>query len=251
MVEGARWILPISGILEGAYWPGMTAVSDDSLAALATRALDFVGAGDVVGLGSGRAAEAFVRGLAVRVRDGLRVRGVPTSEQTAGLAHELGIELVSLEGELDLTIDGADEVDGRLNLIKGYGGALVRERIVAAASRRQVILVTSDKLVETLGSHGRLPVEVMPFSLPLCRRRLDDLELKPALRMHEERPFVTDNFNVILDCAVSPIEDPPALERAIRAIPGVIDTGLFLGTADTVLVAEGGTVRELVRRRSS
>ena len=221
------------------------------MTALATRGLDFVEDGNVVGLGSGRAAEAFVRALAARVRVGLRVRGVPTSEETARLARELGIDLVGLEAEIDLTVDGADEVDSRLNLIKGYGGALVRERIVAVASRRQIILVTSDKLVETLGSRGRLPVEVMPFSLPFCRRRLDDLGLKPALRTHEERPFVTDNFNVILDCAVGPIEDPPALERAIRTIPGVIDTGLFLGTADTVLVADGDTVRELVRRRSS
>jgi ribose 5-phosphate isomerase A len=228
----------------------MTTSRDESMTALATRALDFVEEGGVVGLGSGRAADAFVRVLAARVRDGLRVRGVPTSEETARLARELGIELVGLEAEIDLTVDGADEVDGRLNLIKGYGGALVRERIVAAASRRQLILVTADKLVETLGSHGRLPVEVMAFALPLCRRRLDDLGLKPALRTHEERPFVTDNFNVILDCVVSPIENPPALERAIRAIPGVIDTGLFLGTANTVLVGDGESIRELVRRKS-
>ena len=118
---------------------------------------------------------------------------------------------------------------------------------MAAASRRQVILVTSDKLVEILGSRGPLPVEVLPFAVPLCRRRLEDLELKPTLRMHEERPFVTDNFNVILDCAVGPIDDPAGLETTIRRIPGVIDTGLFLGTADTVVVADGGAVRELVR----
>jgi ribose 5-phosphate isomerase A len=241
---------PIGGILGGGHVLVMTATSGDSMTALATRALDFVEDGDVVGLGSGRAAEAFVRALATRVRDGRRVRGVPTSEETARLARELGIDLVGLESEIDVTVDGADEVDRRLNLIKGYGGALVRERIVAAASRCQIILVTSDKLVEILGSRGQLPVEVLPFSLPFCRRRLDDLGLKPALRTHEERPFVTDNFNVILDCAVGPIEDPPALERAIRAIPGVIDTGLFLGTAATVLVADGGTVRELVRQRS-
>ena len=228
----------------------MAATTSDPLAALATRALDFVGDGVVVGLGSGRAASAFVRALAARVRDGLRVRGVPTSEETARLARELGIDLVGLEAELDLTVDGADEVDRQLNLIKGYGGAFVRERIVAAASRQQVILVTSDKLVETLGARGRLPVEVMPFALPLCRRRLEDLGLKPALRTHEERPFVTDNFNVIIDCAVGPIGDPAALQRVILAIPGVIGTGLFLATADTVLVSDGETVRELVRRRS-
>src|SRR5207249_5859082 len=228
----------------------MAATTNDPLAALATHALGFVRDGDVVGLGSGRAAGAFVHALAARVRAGLKVHGVPTSEETARLARELGIDLVGLEAELNLTVDGADEVDGQLNLIKGYGGAFVRERIVAAASRRQVILVTSDKLVETLGARGRLPVEVLPFALPLCRRRLDGLGLKPALRTSEERPFVTDNFNVIVDCAVGPIADPAGLERAILAISGVIDTGLFLGTADTVLVADGQTVRELVRRRS-
>ncbi len=222
--------------------------TSDSLATLATHALGFVRAGDVVGLGSGRAAEAFVRALGARVRDGLRARGVPTSEATERLARELGIDLVGLEAEIELTVDGADEVDGRLNLIKGHGGAFVRERIVAAASRRQIILVTSDKLVETLGARGTLPVEVMPFAAPFCRRRLEDLELKPTLRVQDERPFVADNFNVIIDCAPGPIEDPARLEQAIRAIPGVIDTGLFLGTADLVVVADGGVVRELARK---
>ena len=222
--------------------------TDDSLAALATHALGFVRAGDVVGLGSGRAAEAFVRALGARVRDGLRARGVPTSEATERLARELGIDLVGLEAEIELTVDGADEVDGRLNLIKGHGGALVRERIVAAASRRQIILVTSDKLVETLGVRGALPVEVLPFAAPFCRRRLEDLELKPTLRVQDERPFVTDNFNVIFDCGPGPIEDPAHLEQAIRSIPGVIDTGLFLDTADLVVVADGGVVRELARK---
>lgn len=221
---------------------------DDPLAALANHALGLVSDGDVVGLGSGHAATAFVRTLAERVRGGLRVRGVPTSEETARLARELGIDLVGLESDIALTIDGADEVDAKLNLIKGYGGALVRERIVAAASERQVILVTPEKLVEVLGTRGRLPVEVMPFAVPLCRRRLEDLALKPTLRMHDERPFVTDNFNVILDCAVGPIDEPAELARAIRRIPGVIETGLFLGTADMVIVAEGGAIRELVRR---
>ena len=148
----------------------------------------------------------------------------------------------------DTIVDGADEVDGRLNLIKGHGGALVRERIVAAASRRQIILVTPDKLVETLGARGPLPVEVLPFAAPFCRRRLEDLELKPTLRMLDERPFVTDNFNVIFDCAPGPIDDAVRLEQTIRAIPGVIDTGLFLGTAAMVVVADGSVLRELVRR---
>ena len=225
----------------------MTATTGDPLEALAARALGLVRDGSVVGLGTGRAATAFLHALAGRVRDGLRVKGVPTSEETARLARELGVPLVGLEADLDLTVDGADEVDPELNLIKGYGGALVRERIVAAASTRQVILVTRDKLVEVLGSHGRLPVEVLPFALPLCRRRLEALGLKPVLRTEDDRPFVTDNWNVIVDCATGPIEDPHALERTILAIPGVIDTGLFLDVADTVLVADGATIREVRR----
>ena len=225
------------------------AATGDPLEALAMRALGLVRDGTVVGLGTGRAATAFLHALAGRVRDGCRVKGVPTSEETERLARELGIPLVGLEADLDLTVDGADEVDPELNLIKGYGGALVRERIVAAASARLLILVTREKLVEVLGSHGRLPVEVLPFALPLCRRRLEALGLKPVLRTEEDRPFVTDNWNVIVDCATGPIEDPHALERTILTIPGVVDTGLFLGIADTVLVADGVTVRELDRRR--
>jgi len=223
----------------------------EPLGALARRALGFVKDDTAVGLGAGRAATAFVRALAARVRDGLRVRGVPVSEATAELARELGIPLVGLEADIDVTVDGADEVDPDLNLIKGYGGALVRERIVAAASRRQIILVERDKLVPRLGSRGRLPVEVIPFALPLCRRRLAALGPRPTLRMAAERPFVTDNGNVILDCAIEPIADPPGLQRAIRAIPGVVGTGLFLGTADTVLVADGISVSELTRQRGS
>jgi len=221
----------------------------EPLGVLARRALGFVKDDTAVGLGAGRAATAFVRALAARVRDGLRVRGVPVSEATAALAGELGIPLVGLEVEIDVTVDGADEVDPDLNLIKGYGGALVRERIVAAASRRQIILVERDKLVPRLGSRGRLPVEVVSFALPLSRRRLAALGLAPMLRMAGESQFVTDNGNVILDCVVGPIVDPPALERALRAVPGVVDTGLFLGTADTVLVADGTSVSELSRQR--
>src|SRR2546425_5591065 len=168
----------------------MVATTNDPLVALATRALDFVEDGSVVGLGAGRAASAFVHVLAGRVREGLRVRGVPASEETARLARELRIDLVGLETELDLTVDGADEVDRGLNLIKGYGGAFVRERIVAAASRRQGILVTADKLVETLGGRGPLSVEVLPFAPPPLPPRLGGLRLKPPPRPPRERPFV-------------------------------------------------------------
>jgi ribose 5-phosphate isomerase A len=226
----------------------MAQVDDATLASLALRALDLVRDGTVIGLGSGRAARAFVRELAGRVREGLRVRGVPASEETRRLATALGIPLGALdEAPLDVVVDGADEVDGHLDMIKGYGGAFVRERILAAASCRQVILVDEGKLVERLGSHGRLPVEVVPFAVPLCRRRLDALGLAPAVRLVDGRAFVTDNANLILDCHVEAIADPPALQSTLRAEPGVIDTGLFLGTAGTVLVAGSAGIRELRR----
>ena len=215
---------------------------------LAARALELVRDGAIVGLGSGRAASAFVRALAGKVREGGAVRGVPTSEATAALARELGLPLVDLgEGAIELTVDGADEVDPALSLIKGYGGAMLRERIVAAASRRQVILVEAEKLVPVLGSRGRLPLEVLPFALPLALDRLTRRGLRPVVRSADGRRALSDNGNLIVDCGIGLIADPAALDRELRAIPGVIDTGFFLGTADTVLVAEGGQVRELKR----
>ena len=202
----------------------------------------------MIGLGSGRAASAFIRALGDEARAGRAVRGVPTSEASARLARKVGIPLSGLdEQSVDVTVDGADEVDPALDLIKGYGGALLRERIVAAASRRQLILVGRDKLVPVLGSRGQLPLEVVPFALPFVLRRLARPGCEPAVRTVGGRPFFSDNGNVIIDCAVEPIADAAALERWLRAIPGVVDTGLFLGTADTVLVADGEAVRELRR----
>ncbi len=201
-----------------------------------------------VGLGSGRSAEAFVRALAAEVGRGLTVRAVPTSRATAALAQSLGLPIGELdEGLLDLTVDGADEVDPRLDLIKGYGGALLRERIVAAASRRQVILVTREKLVPRLGARGRLPVEIVPFARPLCQRRLTALGCPPILRESAGAPLVTDNGNWLLDCEIAAQEDAAALDREIRRIAGVVDTGFFLGTAERVLVAEDGGIRVLRR----
>lgn len=219
---------------------------------LALRALTHVRDGALVGLGSGRAASAFVRALGARVGQGLRVRGVPTSEAAGRLAREVGVPLAGLdEGILDLTVDGADEVDPRLDLIKGYGGALVRERIVAAASRRLVIVVGEEKLVPALGTRGRLPVEVIPFACPLAMREMAALGCRPALRMSGGRPFVSDNGNWIIDCGVRPIEAPEAFASDLRRIPGVVDTGLVLGRADLVLVAEARGIRELQRGVSS
>ena len=219
-------------------------------ASVATHALEFVKDGDVVGLGTGRAATAFVHALGAAVKEGLRVRGVPTSQVTADLATQLGIPLERLDevGQIDVTFDGADEVDPQLNLIKGYGGAMVREKIVAASSRRFVTLVGAEKLVPVLGSRGILPVEVVPFGLPLCQRRLTKLGCRPTVRLVDGQPFVTDNGNQILDCGISPIRDPAAFEQSILSIPGVVGTGLFIGMADTVLVQDGEMVE--VRQRS-
>jgi ribose 5-phosphate isomerase A len=204
------------------------------------RALELIAPGDVVGLGSGRASTEFIKLLGAKVRDGFPVRGVPTSRASEQLAHELGIPLVSLEQGMPLTVtvDGADEVDPNLDLIKGWGRALVREKVVAAASRRLVILVGSDKLVPVLGSRNKLPVEVVPFALPLCRFRLVELGLRPVAWHDGGRLAFTDNGNYILDCELEPTADPAGLEAAIRAIPGVVGTGLFLGMAHTVLVGD-------------
>lgn len=216
---------------------------------LAGRALQEVRDGQVVGLGSGRAATAFVRALGARVREGLSIVGVPTSNATAELAEQLGIPLATLDeaGPIDVDIDGADEVDPRLDLIKGLGGALVREKAVAKASARLVILVTPEKLVQALGSRGTLPVEVAAGRRQECAEALRALGLRPELRMIGGRPYVSDNGNPILDCRTSALPDAAALDRAILAIPGVVGTGLFLGMADLVLVQDGDAVRALRR----
>ncbi len=204
----------------------------------------------MVGLGTGRAATAFVQALGSAVKAGLRVRAIPTSQVTADLAAQLGIPLTSLDevSHIDVTFDGADEVDPHLDLIKGYGGAMVREKIVAASSRRLIILVGAEKLVSALGSRGILPVEVVPFGLPLCQRRLAELGCRPKVRLVDGQPFVTDNGNQVLDCGISPIRDPGIFEQSILSIPGVVGTGLFIGMADTVLIQDGETV--VMRQRA-
>jgi ribose 5-phosphate isomerase A len=216
------------------------------------RALELVPNGSRIGLGSGRAAQAFVEALGEGLRKGsFRVHGVPTSEQTARLARQVGVPLLTLAeaGILDLTVDGADEVDGNLDLIKGYGRALVREKIVAVSSRRLIILVGDEKLVPQLGTHGKLPVEVTPFALPLCERRLGELGCRPIPYRQGKELFVTDNGNHILDCQIEPIPDALRLEMDIRAIPGIVGTGLFLGMAEIVLVGDRDTFRLLEERR--
>src|SRR5436309_12743443 len=161
------------------------------------RALDFVSDDSAIGLGSGRASSAFIEQLGQRVQAGLRVRGVPTSEASAELARKVGVPLATLDDAMPLavTVDGADECDSQLNLIKGYGRALVREKVVAAASRKLVILIGPGKEVPVLGSRGKLPVEVIAFALPLCRQRLTELGCRPVPFRVNDQLYLSDNGN--------------------------------------------------------
>jgi ribose 5-phosphate isomerase A len=218
----------------------------------AEHALAYVQDGMALGLGSGSTARYVTHGLAARLRDGRlhNIVGVPTSEATAQLARELGIPLSTLEAhpQLDLAIDGADEVDPTLNLVKGLGGALLREKIVAASAQRFVVAVDETKIVEQLGTRAPLPIEVIAFGLPLCHRRLAELGCTPTLRRTAHgNPYRTDEGNVILDCHFHTIADAPALSAAINAIPSVVEHGLFIGMADIVLVAGVGGVATMVR----
>ena len=220
-------------------------MSDDpGVHAAAMKALELITDGARIGLGSGRAVSAFITMLGSRCSEGLRVSGVVASRASAEQAIKAGIALVELEEgmPLDITIDGADEVAPNLDLIKGWGGALVRERVVAAASLRQVIIVGSDKLVRRLGERGRLPLEVIPFAKSLVINAVQALGLHPSLRLDDSgrQPLSSENGNLTLDCAPSePLCDASAareLERALLGIAGVVDTGLFLGTAERVLI---------------
>ena len=217
----------------------------------ARRALDHVEDGMIVGLGTGSTAEQFVELLAEKVRKGLRITGVPTSEATLKLALSLGIPMATIdeEPEIDLTVDGADELDRHLRLIKGGGGALLREKIVASGSARVVIIADQSKLVETLGAFP-LPVEVVQYGLEVTRSMIEDiadeLGLEGPVKQRlagDGRPFVTDGGNFILDCAFGEIPDPEALAELLPFTPGVIDHGLFIGLADEAIIAGESGVR--------
>ncbi len=227
---------------------------DDFKRQAAQAALDLIEPGMTLGLGTGSTAAMFVDLLSLKVRDGLRVSGVPTSEETRARAFAAGIPLTTLDETpfLDLTIDGADEIDGQLRLIKGGGGALLREKIVAAASDRMVVIADRSKRVATLGAFP-LPVEVAPFGLTATRNMVEQFaadagcEGPVTLRLGPDgQPFVTDGGHWILDCAFGRIADPEDLDDALKCAPGVIGTGLFLGLADAAIVAgpEGVIVLE-------
>lgn len=210
------------------------------------RAVERVAAGMVVGLGTGSTAYFAIRKLGERVRGGLRVRGVPTSEQSRDQALEEGIPLVSLDDvdRVDLTIDGADEVDPAFNLTKGGGGALLREKIVASATVQEIIVVDESKLRPRLGDFP-LPVEVVPFAAAHVSRRLEALGCTASLRQADGRAFVTDNGNHICDCRFGRIDDPADLEARVESVCGVVTCGLFVGLAHRIVIGRSdGTVEE-------
>ncbi len=224
---------------------------EDAKRRAAEASLRFVRDGMVLGLGTGSTARHVLEGLSRRIAEGMRLLGVPTSLATAEAAKLLGIPLTSLEEHpvLDLAIDGADEVDPRLDLIKGLGGALFRERIVAAAAKRFVVVVDESKLVPRLGTKAPVPVEVHPFGWKCARAALEALGAQVEVRTRDGQAFRTDNGNHILDARFGPIRAPRKVAQAIDAIPGVVGHGLFLGMADVVLVGTEKGVRILRPRR--
>ena len=221
--------------------------SDLEKEAAARASLRYVKDGQVVGLGTGSTAACFIRLLGEKVQNGLRIRGIPTSERSRDLADSLGIPLITLNEcqEIDVTVDGADEVDSQLRLIKGGGGALLREKIVASASRQLVIVADASKRVAALGAFP-LPVEVIKFAQPLIAKKIAALGAEVRLRrLADGSPFLTDENNHILDCRFGVISDPEALARKLSDMPGVVEHGLFIGMASTVILASGSEIVEL------
>ncbi len=219
----------------------------------AEAALAYVKPGMVLGLGTGSTARFFLDGVARLVREGVDLKGVPTSFATADAAKELGIPLTSLEERpsVDLCVDGADEVDPKLDLIKGLGGALFREKIVAAASKRFIVIVDASKLVPRLGTKAPVPVEVHPFGWKTAAAALEGLGATVELRRRDSETVRTDNGNNLLDARFGPIKAPSKLAARIAAIPGVVGHGLFIGMADAVVVASDEGVRTLRPTRTS
>ena len=203
--------------------------------------------GDVVGLGTGSTAYFAIIALGERVKEGLKIVGIPTSSQTADLARAVGIPLTTLDEhpEIDITIDGADEVDPKLNLIKGGGGALLREKVVASASKKMVVVADSSKVVSVLGKFP-LPVEVISFARTVVEKKITALGASIKLRMKRDgSTYITDNGNEILDCSFGKIEDPPSLAGELGDIPGIVEHGLFIALASVAFVGKGGSVEEI------
>ena len=211
---------------------------DDLKRAAADKALELVRDGMLIGLGSGSTANYFTEGLGQLVKEGMKVRGVPTSRATANLAAANGIPIVTeLIGQIDLTVDGADEVDEGLNLVKGRGGALFREKLVAAASKRFIVVIDESKVVKKLGV-GVLPVEVSGFLWRTTAHRLASVATSLTVRGGEEAPYITDNGNLIVDLVIEGgIADAPALAAALKGTVGVVEHGLFIAMTDTCIAS--------------
>ena len=222
---------------------------DEAKRRAAERAVEMITDGQVVGLGTGSTSRFAIEVLGRRVGEGLRVQGVATSEATAEMARGLGIEVLGLNdvSTVDVTIDGADEIDEAFDMIKGGGGALTREKLVALASRQRVYIVDETKLVERLGERWPVPVEVIPFAWQHAAAQIAGLGCEPQLRLKDNRPFETDNGNYILDCRFAGIDEPRHVETCLKLTPGVIECGLFVGVADVLVI--GWPDRVEVRHR--
>lgn len=221
---------------------------DEAKKAAARAALKYVPEAGVVGLGTGSTATHFIDGVGELVRAGRKLVGVPTSEQSRAQAEALGIPLADMDGpwDIDVTVDGADEVSDALDLIKGGGGAQTREKIVSNASRKNVIVVDESKLSRKLGERWAVPVEVLAFAHAATARALSRFGTVTQ-RQKAGAPWRTDSGNYLYDVRVGTIETPARLDTELRAVPGVVETGLFCGRADVVLVATASGVRELLR----
>ncbi len=228
--------------------------ADDMKKAAALSAMKFVKPGMNIGLGTGSTARHFIEALAAKVKQGLDIRGVPTSKATAAFAEKLGIPLTSLQVHpyLDLTVDGADEFDSEFRLIKGGGGALLLEKIVATSSKYMVVIADESKRVKKLGKFP-LPVEVIPFGARATAWKMErafkflKLEPKMNIRMNGSEPFLTDGQNFIIDCVLGEIPEPERLDTLLNSVPGVIDTGLFCGICGIILMGTPKGVKEFKR----
>ena len=205
----------------------------------AEKAIDYIKDGMILGLGTGSTVEYMLKKLGEKVKGGLKVKGIPTSMHTRKVAKDYDIPITSLEEnpEIDLTIDGADEVDSNLNLIKGGGGALTREKIIAFHSKKEIIIIDESKIVKALGIDFDLPVEVLKYGWTSTKKSIEEIfRCQAELRKIVNEPYITDNGNYILDCEFEKIENPEQLEIDINNIPGVVENGLFIGLVDEVIV---------------
>jgi ribose 5-phosphate isomerase A len=225
--------------------------NDQEKEAAARASLRFVKDGQIVGLGTGSTAAYFIQLLGEEVKRGLKIRGIPTSDRSREQAASLGIPLTTLDEfqQIDVTVDGADEVDPQLRMIKGGGGALLREKIVASVTKQLVIVVDATKRVQVLGRFP-LPVEVIKFAQGVVEKKIRALGAEVELRRAADgKPYLTDENNHILDCRFGQIPDADGLAQQLSDMPGIVEHGLFIGMANVVLVANGGEIVELRRKR--